>query len=75
MKVKAYIRASYIVFPFVKTENNNFTKEIKHVFRDFIARSNLGNVYENSRAGENHQLCLGRVFIDLLSNSPKRSPR
>ena len=26
------IRASYIVFLFVKTENNSFIKEIKHVF-------------------------------------------
>ena len=30
---------------------------------------NVGKVCENSRAGEN------RVFTDLHSNSPKRSPR
>ena len=30
-EIKLYIRASYIVFFFVKTENNNFIKEIKHV--------------------------------------------
>ena len=30
-EIKVYIRASYIVFLFVKTENNNFIKEIKHV--------------------------------------------
>ena len=30
------VRASYIGFLFVKTENNNFIIEIKHVFRDFI---------------------------------------
>ena len=39
-----YIRASYIVFLNVKTENNNFIKEIKHV---------LGKAkFENYRAGE-----------------------
>ena len=32
-----YSRASYIVFFFAKTENNNFIKEIKHVLRAFIA--------------------------------------
>ena len=31
-KIKVYIRASYIVFHFVKTQNSNFIKEIKHVF-------------------------------------------
>ena len=35
-ETKVYIRASYIVFLFVKTENNNFKKEIKHVFRALI---------------------------------------
>ena len=31
------VRASYIVFFFVKTENNNFKKEIKHLVRVSIA--------------------------------------
>ena len=31
------VRASYIVFLFVKTDNNNFLKEIKHVLRAFVA--------------------------------------
>ena len=35
-EIKVYIRASYVVFVFVKTENN-FIKEIKHVLRAFIA--------------------------------------
>ena len=32
-----YAQASNIVFLFVKSENNNSIKEIKHVFRAFIA--------------------------------------
>ena len=36
-EIKVCIRASYIVFLNVKTENINFIKEIKHVFRAFIA--------------------------------------
>ena len=36
-KVKVFIHASYIVFLFVKTENNNVIKEIKHNFLAFIA--------------------------------------
>ena len=56
MKVfKLHIRATYIVFLFVKTENNTFIK-----------------ICKNSRAGENSRL---RIFTDLLSKSPKRSPR
>ena len=35
-EIKVYIRASYIVFLFVKIKNN-FIKEIKHVLRAFIA--------------------------------------
>ena len=35
-EIKVYLSASYIVFLFVKTENN-FIKEIKHVLRAFIA--------------------------------------
>ena len=36
-EIKVYIHASYIVFLFLKTKNNNFIKEIRHVFRVFIA--------------------------------------
>ena len=36
-EIKVYIRALYIVFLFVKTENNNFIKEIKHALPAFIA--------------------------------------
>ena len=35
-EIKVFIRASYIVFVFVKMENSNI-KEIKHVLRAFIA--------------------------------------
>ena len=31
------VRASYIIFLFIKTENNNFINEIKHVVRASIA--------------------------------------
>ena len=36
-KIKVYIRASYIVFLFVKSEKNNFINEIKHILPAFIA--------------------------------------
>ena len=36
-EIKLYIRASYIIFLFVKLENNNFIKEIKHFLCVFIA--------------------------------------
>ena len=66
------VSASYIVFLFVKTKNN-FIKEIKHVFRAFIAcwkpRQSLwefSSRWKHSTAS--------RVITDLLSNSPKRTP-
>ena len=37
----------------VRTKNNNFIKEIKHVICASIFVENLGKVFENSRAGEN----------------------
>ena len=58
------VRTSYIVFLFVKTENDNFIKEIKHVVRASIA---CWKPRQSSTAS--------RVFTDLLSNSPKRSPQ
>ena len=59
-EIKLYIRASYIFFLFVKTENNNFIKKIKHVLRPFTSR------WTPSTASW--------VFTDLLSNSHKRLP-
>ena len=35
-EIKVYIRDSYIVFLFVKTENDNFINEIEYVLRAFI---------------------------------------
>ena len=66
-EIKLDTCAMYVVFFFVKTENNFIKKQIIHVLRGFIVK-----VCENSRAGENPA---SRVFNDLLSNSPKRSPR
>ena len=37
LSILVYIWASYIVFFFVKMENNNSIKEIKHVLLAFIA--------------------------------------
>ena len=68
-----YIRASYIVFLFVKAKNNNFIKEIKHVIRSFIAWwKPLQSLWEFSSSWK--PSTASRVFIDLLSNSLKRSP-
>ena len=36
---------------------------------------NLGKVCENSQASASHRWTASRVFTDLHSNSPKRSPR
>ena len=47
-EIELYIRASYTVFLFVKLENDNFIKEIKHVLRAFIdwrkPRRTLGRI-------------------------------
>ena len=72
----------YIVFPFVKTENNNFIKtennnfikEMKYVVRDSIAcwkpRQSLWEFLSRWKPST-----VSQVFTDiLLSNSPKRSP-
>ena len=58
-EIKLYKPASYIVVLFVKSETNNFIKEIKHILRSFI-------VCENSRAAENPQLHLGFPLICSL---------
>ena len=65
---------SYIVFFFVNNENNILVKEIKHVFRAIIAwwkpRQSLWKFSSSWKPST-----ASRVFIDLLSNSSKRSPR
>ena len=68
-----YTGALYIVFLFVKTENNNFIKEIRHVVRASIAcRKPRQSLWELSNRWKPST---DQVFTDLLSNSPKRSPR
>ena len=73
-EIIVYIRASYIVFLFVKTKNNNFIKEIKHVLRASKAwwkpRQSLWKVSSKWKPST-----ASRVFTDLLLNSLKRSPR
>ena len=63
--------SSYIVFLFVKTENDNFIKEIKHVVRASIAywkpRQSLREFSSRWKSST--------VFTDLLSNFPQRLPR
>ena len=72
-KIEVYICASYIVFLFVKTENTNFIKEIKHVLRAFIARwKPLQSLWEFSSRWKPSTAY--RVFTNLLSNSPKHLP-
>ena len=67
-------RTSYIVFLFVRAENNNFIKVIKHVVRASIAcwkpRQSLWEFSSRWKPSTASQ-----IFTDLLSNSPKRSPR
>ena len=66
--VEFTVRASYIVFLFVKTENDNFTK-----LRVFITwwkpRQSLWEFSSRWKPS-----IASRAFTDLLSNSPKRSP-
>ena len=67
-------RASYSVCLFVKTENNNFIKEIKHVVRAFIAwwkpRRTYGRIRE--QISENQRPSRGfspaREFSQTLTN-------
>ena len=67
--------ASCIVFLFVKTENNNFIKEIKHVIRAFIPLwKPWQSLWEFSSTDVKTET-QSRVFTDLLLNSPKHSPR
>ena len=67
-EIKVYTRASCTVFQFVKTENSNFIKEIKHFLHAFIT-------YWKSRQILLEFSTSSQVFTDLLSNSPKLSPR
>ena len=71
---KVYICASYIVFLFVKMENNNFIKEIKHVVRAFIACwKPPQSLWEFSSRWK--PSTASRVFGALLSNCSKHSLR
>ena len=67
------LHASYIIFLFVNTENNNFIKEIKHVVRASIACWKPWQILWEflSRLKPKMQ---SRVFTDLLSNPPKHLP-
>ena len=73
-EIKVWIRASYMVFLCVKTENNNFLKEIKHVICAIIAwwksRQSLWEFSSRRKSST-----ASRVFHDPLSNSPKLSSR
>ena len=75
-EIRLYKPASCIVILFVKTENNNFLKEIKNVLRAFSFTAQWKprlNLRESSIRWKTS--IASRVFINLLSNSPKRSPR
>ena len=65
---------SYIIFLFVNTENNSFIKEIKHVVHVFITcwkpRKSLWEFSKRWKPST-----ASWVFTDLLSNSPKCTPR
>ena len=67
------VYASYIVFLFVDNENNDFIKEIRDVVPASIAywkpRQSLWEFSSRWKPSIG-----SRVFTDLLSNSPKRSP-
>ena len=66
------VSALYIVFLFVKTENNNFIKEIKHVVRaSIVCWKPRQSLWEFSSWWKSSTV--SHVFTDLLSNSPKRS--
>ena len=73
-EINVYIRALHIVFLFVKTENYDFIREIKHVIRSFIAwwkpRQSLWEFSSRWKPST-----ASWAFTDLLSNSPKRAPR
>ena len=72
--VRIYSKRFVHVFLFVNNENNNFIKEIKHVVRSSIAcwkpRQSLWEFSSRWKPST-----ASRVFTDLFSNSPKRSPR
>ena len=73
------VGASYIVFLFVNNENNNFIKEIKHVLPAFIACwkpwQRLWEFSSRRKPETDLFSTASRIFTDLLSNSPKCSPR
>ena len=69
-EIKLYIRASYIFFLFVKTENNNFIKKIKHVISAFIdwwkPRQSLWEF--SSRWNPRLRLGLSLIYSRILPN-------
>ena len=61
------------VFLFIKTENDNFLEEMKQVIHAFIAWwKPPQSLWEFSSRWK--PTTASRVFTNLLSNSPKRSP-
>ena len=66
--------ALYIVFLFLKSENNHFIKEIKSVISAFIVWWKPWQSLREFSSGWKIST-VSQVFTDLLSNSPKRSPR
>ena len=68
------LHASYILFLFVKTKNNDFIKEKKHVVCDSIACwKSWQSLWEFS--GRWKTSTASRIFTDLLLNSPKHLPQ
>ena len=68
-EIKVYIRASYIVFLFAKTQNNNFIKEIKHFLCAFVARRNSWQSLWEFSSRWKPQLRLG-FFLICSQNLP-----
>ena len=62
-----YIYALRTIIVFLFKSENNFIKEIKHIFFPSQPSEKLSKVSENSQAGENK-----RLFSDTFPNSVKR---
>ena len=71
----SFMEKMCIVFLLIKMENNSFIKKKKTFFPCLHSLvTNKAKVWDNSRAGEKPSTA-SWIFTDLLSNSPKRSPR
>ena len=69
-EIKLYICALYIIFLFVKSEKNRFTKATEHVLCTFTAWWNpRQSLWEFSSRWKQ---TASQIFTDLFSNSPKR---